>query len=51
MLGYEIVDYEGIHYNYCAECWVVCKYPLKYNVWDFIHEPFICEGCGEEVNV
>ena len=49
MLGYELIDYDGIHYYYCEECWINCRATLKYMIADIILEPFICEGCNNEI--
>ena len=49
MLGYEIVDYEGIHYNYCVSCYTRCDPWFQWRVADAIDEPFKCEGCNTEM--
>ena len=49
MLGYEIIDYEGIHYYYCQNCYDKCDPWFQYRVADTIEEPFKCEGCSQDV--
>ena len=49
LLGYELIDYEGIHYYYCQNCYDRCDPWFQYKVADTIEEPFKCEGCREEI--
>ena len=45
MIGYELIDIQGIHYNYCIDCYDQCDPWFQYQVADTIDEPFICDGC------
>ncbi len=49
ILGYELVDFEGIHYNYCNECYDRCDPWFQYRAVDTIEDDFKCEGCQTEV--
>ena len=46
MLGYELIDIQGIHYNYCVCCYDQCDPWFQYQVATTIDEPFKCEGCN-----
>jgi len=45
-LGYDLIDFEGIHYHYCINCYDACDPWFQYQVADILELPFTCEGCN-----
>ena len=49
VLGYTVVDHDGVYYNYCNDCYDKCDPWFQYLVSDTIEKPFKCDGCGEDI--
>ena len=49
LLGYDLLDYDAIHYHYCVECYDQCDPWFQYRVMDTIEDPFKCDGCHQDI--
>jgi len=54
ILGYDILDignfHDCHHMKYCKECYNKSSEYLKHQIFDTLEEPFVCDGCKEDIN-